>query len=145
MTLAENGGDLAPSPFLSAFHKRMFASNGKSQWPPATMLKPDAPVADLKASVETMLQAILAPAPVPAPGGAGSAEQHVSQLRASLPWPKADNSDIPPEWNADQDMRLIFRLYEIAWAVNFMLNAYANSGGGNGGVPAWPPPSPKPS
>ena len=141
----ESASRLAKSPFLSEFRKRMFAANGKSQWPPATISKPDAAVADFKAAIDKMLQVALGPSSAAAPGGPGSAEQHVSDLIGLLPWVKPDNSDIPAEWKTNQDLPKTFRLYEIAWAINFMLNAYANSGGGNGGVPAWPPPSPKPS
>ncbi len=70
----------------------------------------------------------------------GSVENHVTGLMNQLDWPAT--SDIPADWSAPVNRKRQFRYYEVAWAVNFMLEAYANFGGGGGGPRDWPPPGP---
>jgi hypothetical protein len=127
--------------FLKELRKKLIDPVSKlSLWPTAAM-PPPAPLADLQAALSIMFVAADQPGPLPpVSGNAGTVENHVTALMNLLDWPAT--ADIPAVWSAPPNRKRQFRYYEVAWAVNFILEAYANSGGGGPGPRDWPPPGP---
>lgn len=128
------------SPFLVALRNVLFDSNGDSQIP-AGGAQASTAIPDLQRALEMMF--LVADLKIPtASATPGFAEQTIINLRASVPWPDATNADVHPDWNTTPGNIRAFRLWEVAWAVNYFLEAIAKSGGGGGGKPNWPPPPP---
>lgn len=127
--------------FLRELRKKLIDPVTKSSlWPTAAM-PPPAPLADLQAALGIMFVAADQPGPLPpVSGNVGTVEKHVTDLMNLLDWPAT--ADIPADWSVPANRKRQFRYYEVAWAVNFMLEAYANSGGGGPGPRDWPPPGP---
>jgi len=128
--------------FLKELRKKLIDPLTKqSRWPLATMALPADPLADLQAALSIMFLSAHQPGAMPpVSGNVGTVENHVTSLMNLLNWPAA--ADIPADWNVPANRKRQFRYYEVAWAVNFMLEAYANSGGGGPGPRDWPPPGP---
>ncbi len=138
---APEGGVLMTT-FLKELRKKIIdGATKKSLWPTATMTPPAVPLADLQAALSILFNSADQPGPMPPVSGMpGSVENHVTGLMNQLDWPAT--SDVPADWSAPVNRKRQFRYYEVAWAVNFMLEAYANFGGGGGGPRDWPPPGP---
>jgi len=127
--------------FLKELRKRLIDPSKKSLWPPVTMAQPQGALADLQTALGIMFTAAHQPGAMPpVSGAAGTAENHVTTLMNQLNWPAT--ADIPVDWSVPAQRKRQFRYYEVAWAVNFLLDAYANFG--NSGSPPrdWPPPGP---
>lgn len=131
---------IAKSPFLVALRSELFDLNGNSngKWP-ANASELATANADLQMALKLMFDVannnLTSPSPTPA-----TPEGIVIKLMAQVPWP--GTNDIPAPWNVNAAGQRAYRFWEVAWAMNYFLEAYAKSGGGGGGPKGWPPPPP---
>lgn len=128
------GSPIARSDFLIALRQQFFDATDTATWPPSRDAKKrkaqaatQAPVA-LKAMIRTA--ALDKPLPTAA---AASALGRVRAAAAASGWPKAP-SKAPTAWTGSVAK---YRLFEVAAAIDIMMDALANKGGG-GGPSDWP-------
>ena len=128
------GPAFAQSRFLEALREEFFDDHEMPTWPPAE--DPEVRTAQARRQMPAALRAmILAVEAKEAPegaGGPGTALGKVKQAAADTRWPKG--SRVPPQW---KKMKGLYRRFEVAWAINIMMEALARSGGGSG-PKQWP-------
>ena len=136
---------MVDSKFIAKLRTEFLGAAGATLWGPgfASPASPNlkamigADLADAFRSMFLVLEDTVN-APAPLPGTTDSATQRVASVIAATGWPDNDtNFAVPAEWDeADQ----VFRRYEIACAVNILLQAYNLHF--PGGPPEWPPHKP---
>jgi len=126
------------SDFLTQVREKFIGSGAEPNWPGAT--EPD-PIAKAALELPDVLGAmflLVEGRTTSLLGGApGTALAILNDAATAAQWP-SDNSAVPAEW---KDSKQIFRRYEVACAINIMLEAYSSTGGG-GGPRDWPPEHP---
>jgi hypothetical protein len=136
-------GAMEGSDFLKKVKGQFFTSDGKSKWPGEPKItQVGRAKAELPVALEKLFQAALGiPLPGPDRGAnkkafAATALGKLRKAAIASKWPTA-KSKIPASWPKKD--RAVYRLFEVAHAVNLMLRAFARKGGG-GGPRTFPPP-----
>lgn len=131
---------LVASPFLNAIRARFIGSS------PATPIYPGVPqsqavakiMQELPEAMNAMLDVLENGGLFPATPTPGSAVALVMAAAQESGWPN-DVSTVPIEWRTQSFTK--FRRYEIASAMNLMMQAYHHSGV-SGGTTGFPPERP---
>lgn len=131
--------DMLDSDFLKRLSEQLFDSSDQPTWPQdpnADALAQD--VIDYRAGAEmpvalwAMFRSVVNQEPLPS-APLETALGRVVAAATAAQWP-GPGSAVPDSWNDNAGQ---YRLFEIAWAVNLMMQAYARTGGG-GGPREWP-------
>lgn len=137
-------GGLLVSRFLTEIRKEFLGAANAPAWPGQP--QPEAKrilIRELPEVLRVMLEVLEDLAPFPAGAPAGSAVDRFIQAATRAGWPN-DGADIPREYRntaAKQNLTAMFRRYELASAVNLMVQAYHRTGAG-GGASSFPPEKP---
>ena len=124
------------SDFLKALYDQFFDAQEKPTWPgdPAETRDVRALQQIPEAFNALLTRQISGGQLAQAHGVDRTALSLVNKAAATSGWPGA-NSGIPDGWKADA---ATYRLFEVAWAVNIMVQAYTLVGAGGGGPDDWP-------
>jgi hypothetical protein len=137
-TLATDGVDpethMIESDFIVEFRKKFIDEDGAPLWEPDVSM-PMAVSNDI-AAVLRKLYLLAEGKPQASSGDPGSAELMVSELITELGWPASP--PVPTDWQTTPGAIRFFRRYEIACAVNILLQTRSLVDGGNN-PPGWPP------
>jgi hypothetical protein len=135
-------GAMAGSDFLQSVKAQFFDKDNKEAalWPgdPADSQIARAK-AELPVALEKLFHTALTGVPLPAADD-GTALARLKAAATATKWPTAE-SKIPNTWPVDK--KADYRMYEVAYAVNLMIRAFCDRGGG-GGPRAYPPPPDNP-
>src|SRR3954471_5618207 len=124
------------SPFLKAFRDKFIGSGAEPAWPRATVNTPAEFATEFTDLLRTLF--LRREASVSPPDGApGSAKQMIKELLDDTQWPDKIKSPVPEPWNSNGHF-VAFRRYEIACALNILMQTY-NSSGQGGGIGGYPP------
>jgi hypothetical protein len=128
------GSPIARSDFLIALRQQFFNATDRATWPTSRNAKQRKSQAAEQAAValKAMIRAAALGKPLPT-AAATSALGRVRTAAAATGWPKAA-SKAPTAWTGSEAK---YRLFEVAAAVDIMMHALANKGGG-GGPKDWP-------
>jgi len=126
--------ELLQSTFLREVRRQFFTSGNSSSWPRPSpgIRKQDVAAAEMPLALWAMFRKITMEEAMPAVP-AGTALGRIKAAADAAKWP-GTRSKVPAAW---KPRTATYRLFEIAWAVNIMMEAYAKSGGG-GGPRDWP-------
>jgi hypothetical protein len=107
-------------------------------WPRASVKTREQVLAEISAAFRAMFLRVERSKPIPS-AAKGSAVQLVGEVVKATRWPK-DNplAKVPDHW---KDNVRTFRRYEIAAAMDVLMQAFNASGGGGSGS-EWPPDRP---
>jgi hypothetical protein len=137
-------GGLLASQFLTEIRKEFLGGANPPPWPgPAQPEAKRTLIRELPEVLRVMLEVLEDLAPLPAGAPAGSAVDRFIRAATRAGWPN-NGADIPREYRnttANQNLTAAFRRYELASAINLMVQAYHRSGAG-GGASSFPPEKP---
>jgi hypothetical protein len=128
---------MVESEFIVQFRGIFFNDEGVPQWDPN--VEQHVAVSNDVAAVFRKLYLLLKEQPQSPSGDPGSAERMVSDLLATMDWP--NDPPVPNDWLADDGTKRVFRRYEIACAMNILMQVLnvLDPGGDPAG---WPPKRP---
>ena len=126
------------SEFIVEFRKKFIDDDGVPLWEPS--VEQHVAVSNDIAAVFRKLYLLLESQQQSPSGDVGSAERMVSDLLVTMNWPNGD-PPVPTEWQVSAGAKTTFRRYEIACAMNILLEA-RNLLDAAGNPPGWPPKRP---
>ena len=122
------------SDFLKALYEQFFDRNAKPKWPgPPPATRPARALHEIPEALTALLTERINGTSLPQ-AQPGTAPHLVSEAARITGWP-GPGSKVPANWQGDM---ATYRMFEVAWAVNFMVQAYTLTGGGGGGPDDWP-------
>lgn len=126
--------ELLQSTFLREVRKQFFDSRGKPTWPKALpgIRKQDVAAAEMPLALWALFRRVAMEEDMPSVP-AGTALGRIKSAAKAAKWP-GPGSKVPTAW---KNRKANYRLFEVAWSVNILLEAYARTGGG-GGPRDWP-------
>jgi hypothetical protein len=135
---------LLVSEFIAEIRAQFIGAGAKPTYPGVAQdIAVPKVIEELPEALEAMLSVREDGANFPATATAGSALELVIAAAKKTGWPKKTSS-IPEEWrktDTDSNRTATFRRYEIASAINIMIQAYNRNGSG-GGSTDFPPEKP---
>ena len=124
----------APGNFLTTLHAQFFDATHAPVWPTADTR--DGRTAQARTQMKAALAAMItATHKKKAPAGSGGASTALGKVKAAAAatlWPTA--SKVPAKWAS---RAAFYRRFEVAKAIDIMMEALTRSGGG-GGPKDWP-------
>ncbi len=129
-------GAMEGSAFLAKVREKFYNEDGTSNWPGAPEHDhDDRAKAELPAALDALFRRAAFNDALPPDPGAETALGRLKAAAVEVDWP--GTAAIPDDWPALDERT--YRLYEVACAVNIMIRAFNDSGGG-GGPRDFPPP-----
>jgi len=139
-----NSDGMLVSEFIAEIRAQFIGAGVKPTYPGVAQdIAVSKVIEELPEALEAMLSAREDGTDFPATATAGSALELVIAAARKTGWPKKTSS-IPEEWrktDTDSNRTATFRRYEIASAINIMIQAYNRNGSG-GGSTDFPPEKP---
>jgi hypothetical protein len=132
------GADLTESQFLTAL-RAVFLSKDPV-WPKRVNDRAKI-LAEMQAAFRWMFQAVDLPSVKRTNGAKGSAVQLIADVAKQTKWPKSPSQKGPALGKGWEKHNKAFRRYEVAAAMNILMNAF-NVGGDTGQGTPWPPQHP---
>jgi hypothetical protein len=129
---------MVESVFLKKFREKFLGTGGPRPWPRAAVNTNAEFTTEFTDVFRSMFQRLEASIAAPQSNVDGSAKQMIQQLLEETGWPNPAKAPVPEPWKSDGHEG-VFRRYEIACAMNILMQAYHNDQPIGGGISSFPP------